>query len=269
MKKMLTDFFSELYKRNRVLTVAGFVMLVLFVLAALIAPFDTRAIMGINPWIKPMKFLVSIAIYLWTLAWFSAYVSRFRKTLNVITFGAAITMTVEIICIVLQAARGTTSHFNISTPFNERVFSTMGMMIVINSLMVALMFVLFIMPSVKLPTAYLWGIRLGLLFLLIASAEGGIIVSNNAHTVGMADGGAGLPFVNWSREAGDLRIAHFMAMHGLQVFPLVGYLLSEKKTLSQSVKIVGLFAFTFLYAVVFAFVLWQALSGKSLLSFPI
>lgn len=269
MKKMLGEFFSELYKRNRVLTVAGWLMIVLLVLAMIIAPFDKRTIMGINPWIKPMKFMVSIAIYLWTLAWFSAYVSHFRKTLNVITFGAAITMTVEIICIVLQATRGTTSHFNNSTPFDGMVFSTMGMMIVINSLMVAIMLVLFFMPSVKLPTAYLWGIRLGLLFLLIASAEGGMIVSNNAHTVGMADGGAGLPIVNWSREAGDLRVAHFLGMHGLQAFPLVGYLLSEKKTLTQSIKIVGLFVFTIVYAAVFAFVLWQALSCKSLLSFLI
>ena len=40
------------------------------VVAAAVASFDTRLILGINPWIKPMKFLSSIAIFLWTMAWF-------------------------------------------------------------------------------------------------------------------------------------------------------------------------------------------------------
>ena len=45
-------------------------MLLLLLVVTLVSIGDTRQILGINPWIKPMKFMTSIAIFLWTVAWF-------------------------------------------------------------------------------------------------------------------------------------------------------------------------------------------------------
>jgi len=254
-----------LYRSNRILTLTGGFHWLLVVVLLLIYPFDSRTILGISPWIKPIKFCLSIAIYVWTLAWYMRYLVDRARAVRIISCGVAISMLTEIACIVMQSARGTTSHFNGATPFDAAVFILMGVMIGLNAMLVVWVLVLFCKPGLRIPPAYAWGIRCGLLLFLLASAEGGIMIGNHAHTVGAPDGGPGLPLINWSREHGDLRVAHFLGMHALQVLPFAGYLLGRsRRGESQQVRYVLGLAFLYLVATLVLF--WMAMQGRPLVA---
>ena len=138
-------------------------------------------------------------------------------------------MVLEIVLITMQAARGTTSHFNNRTAFDDMVFSVMGAAITLNIAVAAYVALKFWKTRAEIPAPYLWGIRIGLTIFVLASLEGVAMVSHGAHSVGLPDGGAGLPVVNWSTRGGDLRVAHFFGMHALQILPLLGYLLSTRR----------------------------------------
>lgn len=261
------EFFVELHRRNRVLALLGWLHLAALAVLLVVAPFDARTVTGLNPWVKPSKFLVSITVYVWTLAWLTRYVSAHRRSVRLISWGTALVFVGEMACVITQAARGTTSHFNVRSPFDAAVFSTMGLLIALNTLLVLLTLLLFTRPTERLAPAYLWGVRLGLLFFLAGSVEGAAMVSNMAHTVGAPDGGPGLPLVNWSTRAGDLRVAHFLSFHALQLLPLAGFLLSRyRPRWSRQLQIACVLALALLYAACVTLIFRQAMSGRPLLT---
>lgn len=236
------NFFAELYRRNPLLALVGWLHVVALLATMVGYAADERMVLGINTWIGPMKFMASIAVYVWTIAWFTRYIRRPRRTMKVVSVVIAASMIVESACILLQAARATPSHFNFATDFDAAVFQTMGIMIGINLAMVMVVLFLFSRPTTRLSRVYLWGIRAGLLLFMVGGAIGGFMVTRGAHTVGAPDGGPGLPLLNWSTIGGDLRIAHGVALHALQILPLIGYLLSRAQSLRRNAMRLALLA---------------------------
>jgi len=262
----LRSSLRELRQRDAALYWVGWLHIVLFLALALMAPFDQRIVTGINPWIKPMKFSFSNAAFLWTAGWFQGYLLGPRWAKRLVSFGISLAMLAEIVLITLQAARGTTSHYNVTTAFDAAVFAWMGGMIALNTMTVALFLLLFFFARrAPLPAAFLWGIRLGLLLFLVGSLEALVMIARGSHTVGLPDGGPGLPWVNWSTQAGDLRAAHLLGLHSLQVIPLVGWLLSRLRNISMPAQVASVVAFAALYASLALHLFLQALRGEPLL----
>jgi hypothetical protein len=257
----------EVNRRNPVLAWTGWLHVALLVLFVVLAFFDGRTVTGVNPWLKPSKFAISIAVYTFTLAWFMPHLAHYRRAVKLISWGTCFVFVGEMICIISQAARGVPSHFNISTAYDASVFSMMGLLIIFNTLLVIITLVLFFGRTAPLPPAYLWGIRLGILLFLLASVEGYAMIDNMAHTVGLPDGGAGLPVVNWSTRAGDLRVAHFLGFHALQILPLAGYSFSRWRTDAVRRRAVAcVLALGLVYLAVFTLLFWQASEGRPLLA---
>jgi len=235
----MLDFFRELTRRNKALYYFGWLLIACFVSNVVLFGLDDTVIKGINAWIKPMKFALSIAIYSWTFGWLLAY-AQHPVAKRVITTGLIVTMTVEYVLIFLQAWRGTESHFNIYTALDGIIFGVMGVFILINTLInfYALGIFLWGKTTITGSTLFVWQCGLALFFL--GGISGGWMVQQLSHTVGAVDGGPGLPFVNWSTVAGDIRAAHFATLHGLQILPLAGAALHRYKptTSGQRIRLV-------------------------------
>jgi hypothetical protein len=93
------------------------------------------------------------------------------------------------------------------------------------------------------------------------------MTSQLAHSVGVPDGGPGLPLVNWSTRGGDLRVAHFFGIHALQVLPLAGYLLSTRRAESLTSNAVRwVQAGGAVYALLALLLFLQAMAGRPLIS---
>ena len=260
----LRPFARELYRRDPLLAVVGWSHIVALVAVVAIAPFDDRLILGINPWVKPSKFLISIGIYLWTVAWFMPYLRAPGWMTHLISIGVSAMMLLESGCIVLQSVRGVRSHFNDASVFDQAVFGLMGLGIALNTVLLAVLAVLlFVRYDRTLPRPYLCAVRLGVMLILAGSAEGAVMVVNNAHSIAVADGGAGLPYVNWSTEGGDLRVAHAIGLHGVQVLPLFAFVLSRSwPGLRQRHQLVIVCGFATVYVAVGVALFAQAMNGQ-------
>jgi hypothetical protein len=248
---------TELRHRDPLLFWIGAAMLIALLVCALLSIGDQRLILGINPWIKPMKFLTSVTIFLWTVAWFMPETENKPGARSLVRWVIGPAMLIELTCVILQSARGVQSHFNVQSTFDTAIFNIMGTTIMINQIAVMVLLAIIRRDAPPQKAAYIWGIRLGVLIFLLAGAEGGLIVLNGAHTVGASDGGPGLPFVNWSTAHGDLRVAHFAGMHAMQILPLLGFL-SKSRHLVIATSVVWL--------AVMGNLLLMALNGRPLLA---
>lgn len=257
---------AEIDRRSRALSLAGWFTMAVALMAIGPALVDTRIVTGLNPWLKPMKFLFSFTIFSWTMAWLIGHLPLSAGALRLIGRITALTLLVETVAITLQAARGTTSHFNVTTWLDAAIYNSMGFAIIVLTGIMVLVLALFLILKVELPSVYRWGIQAGFILFLVGLIPGWIMIYNASHTVGAPDGGPGLSWINWSTRAGDLRISHFLGLHALQVLPLGGYLISRLAVLTPRRQQFCFIAFVTVYTLAMVVTFVQAMLGMPLLA---
>jgi len=267
---------------HRPLLVLAAAMGVLVVVCLVGLVVDPRESLGVNVWEKPLKFAISTAVYAVTWSWLIGQLQRFQRVAWWAGTISAILLLIELVIITGAAAAGITSHFNVSTPVSTALWSIMAASI--GTLWVATFVVSIILFRNPLgDRARTLAIRAGALIALAGMALAFLMTGPTAaqlddwqgiagaHTVGLADGGPGLPLLGWSTVAGDLRIPHFIGMHALQVIPLALILIelaarriAVLRDVDVRYRLVAIVSAA--YVAVLAVLTWQALRGQSIVA---
>jgi uncharacterized membrane protein YhaH (DUF805 family) len=264
---------------HRPLLLLAAVMLALVVVSIIGLIVDPRVLTGAPIWAKPFKFAASVLIYAVTLSWLTGLAGRHRRLAWWAGTVAAGGLLVEMIVITGAVVAGTTSHFNVSSPFHAALWATMAISIVIVWLVTLLIGAVLAFTRLG-DTARSWAIRSAVLLGLVGMALAFFMTTPTsaqlgsfqgiagAHAVGVADGGPGLPILGWSTVAGDLRVPHFVGMHALQLIPLAVLLLEFGARRVPALRVVtvrrGLvIVASALYAAIVAILTVQALNGQS------
>lgn len=232
------------------LAVSTVLMLVGAVFSAAGLVLDPRELVGEPLWMKPLKFYVSLFFFDATALYFLGFLAERRRFVRWVGVILSACGALEVVAISLQAARGVRSHFNTATPFDGAIYSLMGMAITVLWVATMVLAVMLLRAKVQ-DRALASALRMGLVVAVVGMGLGYFMTSPRAeqaailkagqqpmevgsHTFGGKDGGPGLPLVGWSTTAGDMRPAHFLGLHGMQVLPLLAALLARRGGRSES-----------------------------------
>ncbi|MCU0775351.1 MAG: hypothetical protein MUC74_12885 [Ideonella sp.] len=255
-------FAAGLWHREPRLVAFAAVLLAAMLPAALMLGLDDRTLRGVNVWVKPMKFMASIALLALTTAWFAAHLSEAARRSR--AFGALVWTLIatggfEVAYITLQAALGAGSHYNVGDAFHATMYTLMGVgALVLTATQPWLAWLLWRHGDRSIAPAYRIAVQIGLVLTFVLGAGVGMLLSGQQPPTG-----PGLPVVGWSTVAGDLRVAHFVGIHAGQVIPILGFALAAWRLRGA---VAGVWIVAAAWTALWAATLAQALAGRPLLA---
>lgn len=261
----LGTVWAELVARQALLARYGATMMLIALPVLLAQLIDPRTIQGVNVWVKPAKFLVSVGVFAVTTAWFFGYVRPERRSAPMLRAIIAVLIlagSFELIWIGWQASQGLASHFNNDTPFFAMMYALTGVFaVLLVSTTLPLAWEIARRSAPGLTGDFAAAVVIGLLLtFLLGGGLGGYMSQQLGHSVG-AEGGH-VPMFGWNRGGGDLRVAHFFGIHAQQAIPILGALAAGAATHVRWAVVLGGSA---LYAALTIAVFVQATAGKPLL----
>ena len=228
---------------------------------------DGRMVGADLAWTKPMKFAVSFVVLFATLALVADRLSpavQDGAALRVVGWVMAAAFLAEMAYIAVQAGRALPSHFYLVSPFYRALYTAMAIGATTLVLGVAVIgWIAWRDGGASLGPAtregLLWGLTVfALPLLVVAFSLGG----NGGHHVGVHPaGGATMPLFGWSLAVGDLRPAHFLALHAMQAIPLAGLVADRLAAGAWPVRVAAV-AWLALTLAIWA----QALAGRPLVA---
>ncbi len=260
---------QEFFRREPAFSSAALLLIMLMIPTLAAMSLETRTVLGENAWIKPFKFELALAMYLGTLAWFAGWLPTGminKTTYRVYSYIVVFCVLGEIVWIGGAALFGTRSHFNSDSSLMSGVYTLMGIFAV--TLTSAALFYAIGIARNKtswLKPTFRLAVICGLVITFITTIiVAGYLSNRSGHLVGgTASGAHGFPIMGWSRDAGDLRVAHFFAAHAMHFIPAFGYI--STKISETGYTRTGVIGFSFAYIGLIAYAFTGALNGQPFL----
>src|SRR5918999_5173615 len=194
IRNRVADLLDRLWRASPPLTAVGLLMLIVAIPSLIGIFVDSRVITGAQAWLKPFKFAISTAVYSLTLAWIFQWLTDWPRVRRVVGWTTAIVFVLEVAIIDAQAWRGTTSHFNVSTPLDIVLFSLMGVAILLQTFVtVAVAVALWRQRFTDRPLG--WALRLGMTLTIAGAMTGPLMTRPTAEQLAQARAGGGIPIV--------------------------------------------------------------------------
>ena len=251
-----------------------------FALVGIVA--DPRVLLGVPIWLKPFKFFSSFTLFFATVLLFLTHAGEPPRSMRWISAGLIVAAAAEMVAIAGQAARGTMSHFNVTTALDAAAFNIMGGMIAVFQLSLCGLAVMFLRRRIA-NRALATGIRGGLIVMFVGTlatgvpmiasptpaahqrtaAKYGVRSTGGGHAIGAPDDVPGTAVVGWSTQGGDLRAPHFFSLHALQILPLFAWMVS-RRALATARAVAITRGAAIAYAGLVFVLTWQALRGQSI-----
>ncbi|ESQ74137.1 hypothetical protein [Asticcacaulis sp. AC402] len=250
---------------QKTLAAAALVFGVAFLAMLVAQGLDSRLLDGVNVWVKPAKFALSLGVFAATQAAYLHFTRPERQSrwhMVFVRWGLILPAVFELGYISFQAALGQKSHFFVSDTFHSVMYILMG----IGAVLITLTMLPVAWDIARHPVTGLRGdLRFALVAGLVVSTvlvmiTAGYMSSTAGHAVG-AEAGS-FPLFGWNRAGGDLRVAHFFALHAHQVLPLGALLIGRLPGPARwGLVVIGTAAYTGLCVWTFT----EALAGQPFL----
>ena len=226
----------------------GLIMLLALVFCYVWSLSDHRLIREVGVWVKPMKFMLSTALFALTTVWVLKVAHSDLDQMPVYPWIVALlvlTSLFEVVYISYQASQGSASHYNVSDSFHAFMFGVMAV------------------AAVGLPFSQAWlaweiwneqkgadlrvetlGVIIGLTMTFVLSTISGFMLGGN-----QPPSGQGIPIVGWHLYK-DIRPAHFLGVHAQQLIPLWGLIAAKfMGTFSTAGLLMGAFLYVMLWGI--------------------
>lgn len=221
---------------------------------------DGGAWEGEVSWRKPILFGVSFGMFLLSAGWVQGVLprsARFGWTTTVLIAGGG---AAEVGLITAQRWRGVASHFNLATTVDAVVFGLMGVMIAVFGVGIALL-ALWAAMRLRGPAPTVVAVLVGLGLVLVASAIGGDLITRGLAYVEANDA---VPPAVVVGVAGSGKLAHAVALHGIQVLGVLALLLGRCR-LGPTARSRAMVVAAVGYTVLTCLVTMHAYAGRSML----